>query len=113
MLLYPRRQSLTGKMHDAKTRAFRAGAACLLADCDPNLTRRLCGQAMKLQRREQTDDGVWHPRRSFRELVMFRKVSIRADVEPAAESAEGALAHQAREVRPRNAVLVKIAGTED
>src|SRR5580698_8510898 len=74
-------KGLTGKMHNTHRRITRAGATSLVGNRYPNLTRRLRGEPMEAQCRQQADDTTWYAFRCLHKRMVLGHPAIIGHVE--------------------------------
>ena len=103
------RERLTREARNAQARIFERGAARLLGEGDPDLVRLLRGEVVQAKRRQQADDGGRDPRRDDRGRGVGRELVVGEDVAAAREAHDLAALHEARELRPVNAVARQVA----
>ena len=109
VLFHPFGQRITTEAHDTQRRVVHLGGSRFVRNRHPHLERRLRGEAMKLQRRQQTHQSVGMFAGHFGQGGVLRYRSIRQRVEATAQPDQLALAHQRAECHPRNAARLHVA----
>lgn len=92
---------------------FDPGSVAPSKHGNPDLARQLRGQLMKLQCRQQAENSLWHADGHGDQTLMFGKRTLRESVEAATCLFQLAARSEARQVHPRDAHFIQIAGTQD
>lgn len=111
-LLNPCRVGIARELHHLDGRVVDTGRVAAPRHGDPDLTRQLRGQLMKLQRREQAEHRLRYLGGDGAKALEFRNLCIRQTVQATPHLLQQTRGGQARQNDPRRTDGVQIAGAQ-